>query len=147
MRYTLSQARAQLGTLCARAQDPRAVIVLTRHGRDLAAIVSVEEVRRIWSLQEEAWTGRRSSLTGRRRGGALILPEGMTVDGDGQIITLRQMAEKVRRIQMRRKEEREVLAQGGLAPVEGGEVMETVAAEPESRPSWWTWLRARFAKR
>lgn len=134
MRLTVSQARSQLGHLCARAQDPREIIVLTRHGQDLAAIVSIDEVRRIWQLQDEAWSGRKSTVTGRRPGATLVLPQGMTVGPDGQIITHRQMAQKVQMIQMRRKEERDLLAKGGLAPIEGGEITEKMVETPAEKP-------------
>ena len=122
MRVTVSEARPQLGHLCARAQDPLQIIVLTRHGRDIAAVVSIEEVQRIWQLQNEAWSPKKCSVTGKRKGGALVLPEGMTVGPDGHIVTHRELAGIVRNIQIRRKEERELLAQGGLDPVEGGEI-------------------------
>jgi len=122
MRITVSEARARLGQLCAEAQDPRRTIVLTRHGRELAAIVSIEEVRRIWALQDDAWFGRRNPLTGRRRGGGLAMRSDLTVGPDGKPVTPRAAAEQVREVQMTRAEERRLLEAGGLAPVEGGEI-------------------------
>ncbi|MAC80139.1 MAG: hypothetical protein CML66_18970 [Rhodobacteraceae bacterium] len=122
MRITVSEARSCLGQLCARAQDPREPIVLTRHGRAIAALVSIEEVKRIWQLQSEDW-GPRNPLTGHPvSGGALVLPEGMTTAADGKIVTLREAARQVWKIQMGRADERRVLEAGGLDPVEGGEL-------------------------
>lgn len=135
MRITVSEARARLGQLCAQAQDPRRPIVLTRHGRELAAIVSMEEVRRIWKLQDDSWFGRRNPLTGGRPGRALSLPMALTAGVDGGLVTQREAAEQVREIQMTRAEERRVLSAGGMAPVEGGEV----AARPPGE-----WLRRWF---
>ena len=146
MRVTVSEARPQLGHLCARAQDPRQIIVLTRHGRDIAALVSIEEVQRSWQLQNEAWSPKKCSVTGKRKGGALVLPEGMTVGPDGHIVTHRELAGIVRNIQIRRKEERELLAQGGLDPVEGGEIaMEMPEVEEPERVSFWGKVRMFFA--
>ncbi|WP_367998686.1 type II toxin-antitoxin system Phd/YefM family antitoxin [Shimia thalassica] len=48
MNLTISEARAHLGQLCTRAQDPRQPIILTRHGKPIAALVSMAEVQRIW---------------------------------------------------------------------------------------------------
>lgn len=120
MRFTVSQARGQLGQLCTRAQDPRQIIILTRHGRDLAAIVSMDEVQRIWSLQHDSWFGR--SWFGKRRG-AVVMREDLVPGADGQLVTRREAAQQVHEIQMTRLEERQVLEAGGLEPVEGGEVV------------------------
>lgn len=122
MRITISEARARLGQLCARAQDPRQVIVLTRHGRALAAIVSIDEVQRIWRLQEDAWFGRRNPLTGRRRSGAAKVGMQLVPGPDGRLVTAGEAAELVRDRQLTRAEERRVLEAGGLSPVEGGEL-------------------------
>ena len=54
MRVAVSAARGQLGHICARAQDPRGGIMLTRHGRDITA------------MQDDDWFGRKNPLTGRR---------------------------------------------------------------------------------
>lgn len=126
MRISVSHGRSCLGQLCAQAQDPRRPIVFTRHGRDIAALVSMEEAARIWQMQQADW-GPRNPLTGRRAGGALILAQGMTTGADGKIVTQREAAEQVRRIQMSRADERRVLAEGGLSPVAGGELAAEVA--------------------
>lgn len=140
MRLSLSDARACLGQLCARAQDPREIIVLTRHGRDLAAIVSMEEVRRIWTLQDDAWMGPKNPLTGMRPGGAIQLRRDLTLGLNGKPVTHREAAEQVQQVQMTRAAERRVLAEGGLDPVEGGEVAATQQV-PETRRWWWPWRR------
>lgn len=134
MRLTVSEARACLGQLCTRAQDPREVIVLTRHGRDVAGLVSIPELERIWRLQDAEWGGPRSPLTGRRRGRSLILGAGLTIGRDGRLVTMREAAEQVRDIQMTRAEERRMLAAGGLEPVEGGEIG---VREEAVRPGAW----------
>jgi prevent-host-death family protein len=51
MKMTIAEARRNLGQLCARAQDPRERILLTRHGEPMAAIVSIDEAKRIWQSQ------------------------------------------------------------------------------------------------
>ncbi|WP_146345065.1 type II toxin-antitoxin system Phd/YefM family antitoxin [Phaeobacter marinintestinus] len=137
MRISVSEARARLGQLCAQAQDPRQIIILTRHGRDLAAIVSLEEVQRIWRLQEEQWFGRRLPWSGKRRG-SVVLPMGLTPGPDGRLVSTHEAAEQVREIQMTRVEERQMLEAGGLEPVEGGEIGERVA------PQWIKWILGWF---
>ena len=132
MRYTVSQARAQLGQLVMRAQDPREVIVLTRHGRPLAALVSIPEANRIWELEAEATTGWKHPLSGLRgwwsRGKGI---PGMEPGPDGNYVTPREAALRVREIQMTRAEERRILERGGLEPVAGGEIACV------SRRRWW----------
>lgn len=124
MRLDVSEARSQLGRLCARAQDPRQPIILTRHGNALAAIVSMAEAERIWQLQEDQWFGRKSLLTGRWRGKALVLPKGLVPGPDGQLMTERAAAHQIHDVQMTRAEERRILADGGLLPLPDGEVAE-----------------------
>ncbi len=138
MRVTISEARNRLGQLCAQAQDPREVIVLTRHGRDLVAVVSMEEVARIWKLQDDQWFGRRNPLTGKRRGQSMRLAAGLVPGADGRPVSKREAAEQVREVQMTRAEERRLLAQGGLDVVEGGEIGD------KARLSWVRWVLGWF---
>lgn len=138
MRVTVSDARARLGQLCAEAQDPREVIVLTRHGRDLAAIVSMGEVKRIWKAQDDSWFGRKNPLTGKRTGNAMRLPGGLIPGPHGRLVSEHEAAELVREVQMTRAEERRLLAQGGLDAVDGGEIAEKDA------PAWVRWMLGWF---
>lgn len=129
MRLTISQARARLGELATLSQDPREVIVLTRYGKPLAALVSIAEAERIWDLQDDDRIGRKHPLSGVRgwwsKGRAI---PGMEPGPDGTYLTARDAALKVREIQMTRAEERRILRRGGLDPVAGGEI----AARPGS---------------
>ena len=138
MQLTVSEARAKLGLLCARAQDPRQVIVLTRHGRPLAAIVSIAEVKRIWDLGDAERQGWRHALSGVRgwwsSGRGIV---GLEPGPDGRYVTKREAAQQVRDIQMTRADERRILKAGGLEPVPGGEIAE--------RLSWWQRWRLRRA--
>lgn len=138
MRYTISQARAQLGQLVTRAQDPREVIVLTRNGRPLAALVSIPEAERIWDLSDSDTIGWRHPLSGLRgwwsRGKGI---PGLEPGPDGSYVTAREAALQMREIQRTRAEERRILARGGLDPVEGGEVIR----RQDTR--WWARLFGR----
>lgn len=139
MELSVSQARPALGRLVTRAQDPRETIVLTRHGRPLAALVSMEEAQRIWRLQEDEWAGRRSVVSGNRLGQSLRLGWGMVLGPEGKVITHTEAAEIVHDRQMTRAEERRVLVAGGLRPVEGGELVGLVREQPPEPwwPAWW----------
>ncbi len=66
MRLTISQARARLGELATLSQDPRQVIVLTRYGKPIAALVSMNEAQRIWELMDDDTIGRKHPLSGLR---------------------------------------------------------------------------------
>ncbi len=140
MRLTISQARARLGELVTLSQDPRQVIVLTRYGKPLAALVSIAEAERIWQLQDDQMVGRKHPLSGLRgwwsKGRGI---PGMEPGPDGRYLTARDAALKVREIQMTRAEERRILKRGGLDPVAGGEI----AARPVS--SLWRRLLMRSA--
>lgn len=118
--FSTTQASPLLTELVERVQDPRDYVVLTRHGRAVAALVSMEELERIWDWQR---AGR----------GALSVPKGFVVAPDGQLMSERDAAEAVRKVQMDRKAERDALARAGLRPVAGGEL----SAETEVRVPLW----------
>ncbi len=107
------------------------MIILTRHGKLPAVLISVAEVNRIWHLQDDDEIGWKHPLNGIRGMWSLgrNIP-GMEPGPDGTYVTARGAALKVREIQMTRAEERRILAPGGLDPVAGGEL----AARPV--PSW-----------
>ncbi|MGV6804207.1 MAG: type II toxin-antitoxin system Phd/YefM family antitoxin [Ruegeria sp.] len=137
MRYSISEARAHLGELVTQTQDPREVVVLTRHGKPLAALVSITEAARIWDLEADervGWKHPLSAMRGWWSQGQSI--PGMEPGPDGTYVTAREAALKVREIQMTRAEERRILTRGGLEPVAGGEV----AARPASS-LWRRWFR------
>ena len=140
MRLTISQARARLGELATLSQDPRQVIVLTRYGKPIAALVSMNEAQRIWELMDDDTIGRKHPLSGVRgwwsKGRGI---PGMEPGPDGSYLTARDAALKVREIQMTRAEERRILERGSLDLVAGGEI----AARPVS--SLWRRLLMRSA--
>lgn len=119
MKVTIAEARSCLGRLCTQVQDPREIVVLTRYQHPVAALVSIAELRRLLNLQETEELGPRHPLSGRRGGSQL---PGFVPGVDGTPVTPAEAAQQMQEIQMTRKAEREVLAAGGLAPVEGGEL-------------------------
>ena len=137
MKLAISEARSCLGRLCSQVQDPREVIVFTRHEAPVAALVSVAEARRIWDPQDDEAEGPVSPLTGKR--GGCLLP-GFVTGVDGTPVTPKEAALQMREIQMTRKAEREVLAAGGLEPVVGDEV---VVRQRGVRRWWQRLLRRR----
>lgn len=137
MRITVSEARTRLGELFGIAQDPRQPIVLTRHGTEIAAIVSMKEVQRIWALQEREWFGLRWPWSRSR---SVVTPMDLVPGPNGALVTAREAAQQVHDLQMNRAEERRVLASGGLDPVPGGELAEA------HWPGWARWIRARVKR-
>ena len=128
MRISTSLARNHLSEIVTRVQDPRAYCILTRHGRPVAAIVSIAEMKRIWSDQdiEDVASGRK-------------IPSKFIYGRGDRFATNAEAAEAIRKVQMDRRMEREVLARAGKEPVPGGEV----ALEAEvPRRRWWRVWRA-----
>lgn len=139
MRISTSAARDQLSAIITRVQDPREFCVLTRHGRPVAAIVSMTELKRIW-LDEEI----EDISSGKHYPAKFIW--GPTT----KYATNAEAAAAIHKVQLDRKMEREVLARAGKAPVPGGEVvMEMEVAVPVERPRrrWWRFWRAAGARR
>lgn len=125
LRIPTSRARERLAEIVARVQDPRAFCILTRHGKPVAAVVSMAEMRRIWDAQDLE--------EGRSRGWSKAWPASMSGTSPQ---TDREAGEMLQRMQMDRAAERRMLARAGLEPVAGGEVaVEGVAAV--KAPRWW----------
>jgi prevent-host-death family protein len=124
LKVSTSHARRHLAELVVRVQDPRAYVVLSKHGKPLAAIVSMTELKRIWADQD---------AEDKRRTPPPPLPPGFVQGPDGTPVTKRRAAEKVHAIQMTRKEERAMLAAGGLNSIDGGEI----AGVGEDQRRWW----------
>ena len=133
MRLSTTAARDRLSEIITRVQDPRAYCVLTRHGRPVAAVVSMAELNRIWKQQD-----MEDIADDRRRPGFFTF-------GRGGHLTNAEAAEAIQEVQLTRRMEREVLKRAGLEPVLGGEiaVTETVAQTVPARRRrwWWRWWR------
>lgn len=129
-----SEARERLSGLITHVQDPRAFAVLTRHGRPVAALVSMAELKRIWKQHDIT----EMLESGQRRAGFYLGPS-------GKARTLREAAEEVQKIQLDRKQERELLDMAGLDPVTGGEILAEVPGHGRARRWWWPtgWLTRR----
>ena len=135
VRLPTSQARDRFSEIIHFVQDPRSSCILTRHGKAVAAVVSMTELRRLHKLHDA------EDITdhGHR-------PVSFTL-GKELHLTNAEAAEHVQRIQLDRRIEREVLAKAGLEPVPGGELMEEMEVEREveadrqvrRRRWWWFW--------
>lgn len=126
-RIATTEARDQLPTIVHFVQDPRATCILTRHGKDVAAIISMAELRRIYKQQDI----EEITEHGHR-------PAKFTF-GKEMHLTNAEAAEHVQRVQMDRLTEREVLKKAGLEPVPGGELVEEmeVVREVGRKRRWW----------
>ncbi|WP_425091195.1 type II toxin-antitoxin system Phd/YefM family antitoxin [Tropicimonas sp. S265A] len=124
-----TEARTQLPRLIHLVQHPERNVLLTRHGKVMAALVSFEDYQRInrqvdmENFMHRGWKPS-SFLWGRNWRGRT---------------TQAQQAEKVQQIQFDRAMERSVLKHAGLEPVPGGELMLSMA-EVRGR-TWPWWLR------
>lgn len=140
-RLTISEAREHLASIVLRVQDPTDACVLTRHGKPVAAIVSMASLARIRRDEDaERWADPRHRPLGSVKG----------LDGR-EATTDREAAEIVREVQLARWQERRVLERQGMTPLAGGELLvdavvpverEVVAVEPApeavaKRRGWW----------
>ena len=117
-------ARDKLSEIIRLVQDPRSYCVLTRHGKSVAAIVSMAELLRIADQQDIDDT-----VKGKRRPMKMIY-------GTGDHATPREAAEAIQKVQMDRWMEREVLLKAGLTPVPGGELRVEMASSKETSEGW-----------
>ena len=133
VRLPTSNARDRFSDIIHFVQDPRATCILTRHGKDVAAIISMAELRRIYKQQDV----EEITEHGHR--------PAMFTFGKEMHLTNAEAAEHVQRVQMDRRVEREVLSAAGLKPVPGGELVEEMEVTAEVSPEvgvkrkWWFW--------
>lgn len=127
-----SQARDRLAEILFYVQDPRRICILTRYGRDVGAIISMEEVERIWNRHRTEQVAR-----GISRPWLFHFRKGALWQTDAEA------ADTVQKLQLTRRIERETLARVGLEPLEGGELTEEVEVvaevEVKGRRWWWFW--------
>ncbi|MEM9795176.1 MAG: type II toxin-antitoxin system prevent-host-death family antitoxin [Pseudomonadota bacterium] len=126
----MAQARERLAEMVGRVQDPRCHCVLTRHGRPVAALVSMDGLARIHRQEDRA----------RVHDGSWAPGNFWTDEGTGRVLTREEAGEAVQKVQLDRLAERRILAASGLRPVPGGEVeMEATpeAVAPPRRRCWW----------
>ena len=110
IRMATSAARNHLSDIITRVQDPRSYCVLTKHGKAVAAIVSMAELHRIWEQQDI-----EDVVVNRQRPAKFRF-------GTGGHMTNHEAAEAIQKVQMDRRMEREVLHAAGLEPIPGGEL-------------------------
>ncbi|MCP5039047.1 MAG: type II toxin-antitoxin system Phd/YefM family antitoxin [Rhodobacteraceae bacterium] len=84
VRANMGQVRRHLALLIARVEHHGTKIILRRHGKPVAAIVSMDDFHRIWEIEDEEILGPRDPDTGRRMGAQWVRetgwkPEGRTV--------------------------------------------------------------------
>ncbi|MEM7733379.1 MAG: hypothetical protein AAF280_11430 [Pseudomonadota bacterium] len=128
--FSTTEAREKIAKIILLAQDPRAAVVLKRHGKPVAAVVSMVELKRIWKQQDVediVERGHRPVLFRFGKG---------TMAARTQV----EAAEMIQQMQLDRLMEREVLKTAGLKPVPGGELEETVEVR-KSRRRWWPFRR------
>lgn len=139
-----SRARDHLSQIITHVQDPRNRCLLTRHGKQVAAIVSLDMLARIdrQLMHEGVYDGTWK-------------PGNFTTAADGHLMDDQEAAEFVQQKQVDRLGERRILARAGLDPVPGGEILAEVAEVkvpveevPEEvvvkRRWWWLFWRRRL---
>lgn len=128
LRLSTTVARKHLSEIVTKIQDPRSFCVLTRHGKAVAAIVSMNELYRIMRQQD------MDDLIDKGRRPAVLTMGGEDFPG----ATPAEVAEQVQKVQFDRLRERTLLRRAGLRPIPGGELMvEEEQPAPAPRGRWW----------
>lgn len=141
MRLTVSATRRRLGEIIGVVQDPNECVVMTRHGKPVAAVVSMANLRRIWQIEDEEDRGVIKHPLNKfpHEVGS---PFGRLVRGlRGKMVTPKEAALQVRTMQLTRAEERRILEAGGLEEVEGGELVGEPA--PSAKRKWLGAIKSR----
>lgn len=132
-------ARDRLSEIVTLVQDPRTAMILTRHGKPVAAIVSIPELERIWAQQDIEDIVKHGAR-----------PAYFTYGRGGRHRTRQEAAEAVQKVQLDRRAEREVLKGAGLEPIPGGELVAELDADEmpqdvrtagHGRRWWQRWRR------
>ncbi len=71
-RVNLTDLRPELTALLGRVQHSNEKVIITKHGKAVAALVSMTAYERVWDAEEEYLHGPRNPLTGRRPGASLL---------------------------------------------------------------------------
>ena len=128
-----TSARVKLSEIVTLVQDPRSCVILTRHGKPMAAVVSMAELKRIWKAEEI-----EDIVTHGHR------PARFTYGPGLRAATVHEAGERVQQVQLDRLMEREILKGAGLEPIPGGELAAEVEIEnPVRKRRWWE----RFTRR
>jgi len=139
MRISISEARKRLGEIVIHVQDPNHFVVVTRHGKPVAGIVSMSNLERIWQQEDEQDRGLiwHPLYKIRHAPGRKWSP--LEIGRGGKMVSKREAALQLRTLQLNRADERRILREGGLEPVQEGELM-------EERPGWVTKLWRRWGR-
>ena len=109
MRLTLSDARKNLGHAVTHVQDPNNFVILFRHGKAVAGIVSMPNLKRIWQQQDEQDKGEIwHPLYHIRHSRHRVWTPGEIGRG-GKIVSKREAALQLRTLQLNRADERRIL--------------------------------------
>ncbi len=131
-RLPVSDARERLADIVMRVQDPREHCVLTRHGKPVAAVVSIASLHSIIDVRDqdarvaEGW-----------------IPNGLRLDRKekkekARYLSWGEAAVQLREVQLDRLAERRLLARAGMEPIPGGELgASAVEAVKVGRKRWW----------
>ena len=67
-RVHTTQVRPRLTELFGRVLYRGEKVIILRHGKPIAALVSMADLNRIWEKEDDALYGPRDAISGRRRG-------------------------------------------------------------------------------
>lgn len=128
--FSTTEAREKISKIVMLAQDPRAKVILTRHGKNVAAVVSMKELKRIEHQQDV----EDIDVNGARKYVHWFGPAELGAR------TLEEAGEKVQQLQLDRLMEREVLRKARLPVVKGGELAATVEVKSRKVGWWRRWV-------
>lgn len=75
LRVNVTDLRPRLTALLGAVEHGGKKVVIAKHGKPVAVLVSMKDFRRVWSAEDEALYGPINPETGRRRGGLMTLKD------------------------------------------------------------------------
>ncbi len=74
IKVNLTDVRPHLSELIGEVEFGGKKVIIERFGRPTAALVSMDDLKRIWAEEDKERSGAVNPETGRRRGGLLLSP-------------------------------------------------------------------------
>lgn len=72
LKTNMTQLRPRLTQLLDQVVHNDEAVIITRHGKEIAAIVNIPDFRRVWDAREDWRDGPKDPITGKRPGAGIL---------------------------------------------------------------------------
>ncbi len=131
----LTDVRHNLTEMIKRTLKGKERMIITRHGRPVVALVTMNELHRIWADEDYELYGPVNPETGSRYGAAWVARTGWTRPLFESEVIAKKAAEKAEEQEMLTRIEAEIKSWEEEEPPTGS----AEDAEPVKRKPWWKW--------